>query len=114
MRSTSGAGGEGTGAPQLGRKKTPPPRGMVSAPSVELKTCKPATWKLTHLQRPRRPHRRAVVLHRVLHLLEGAHLDLAHAPPPEAEFPVTLPNRDLSLAAPAHPQHPPRALLHHG
>ena len=58
-------------------------------------------WKLTHLQRRRGPHRREAVLHRVLHLLEGAHLDLAHALPAEAEFLRQLRKRDLFLGEPA-------------
>src|SRR5262249_46359512 len=36
-------------------------------------------WKLMRRQRRRTLHYSAAVLHRLLHLLEGAHLDLAHA-----------------------------------
>src|SRR6476620_4907042 len=43
-------------------------------------------WKLTHLQRRRGRHRRDAALHCVLHLLEGADLDLAHALARDAEF----------------------------
>src|SRR5260221_3546869 len=87
---------------------------MVSAPSVELKTCKPAGWKLTHLQRRRGPHRSDVVLHRVLHLLEGAHLDLAHALPAEAEFLGQLRKRDLFLGEPACLEDAPLPVVEHG
>ena len=58
-------------------------------------------WKLTHLQRCRGPHRRDAVLHCVLHLLEGAHLDLAHALARDAEFLGQLRERDLFLGEPA-------------
>src|SRR5258708_18036711 len=71
-------------------------------------------WKLTHLQRRRGPHRRDVVLHRVLHLLEGAHLDLAHALPAEAEFLRQLRERDLFLGEPARLEDAPLALVEHG
>src|SRR5712691_11174594 len=71
-------------------------------------------WKLTHLQRRRGPHRRDVVLHRVLHLLEGAHLDLAHALPAEAEFLRQLRKRDLFLGEPARLEDAPLALIEHG
>src|SRR5260221_12496543 len=71
-------------------------------------------WKLTHLQRRRGPHRRDVVLHRVLHLLEGAHLDLAHALPAEAEFLGQLRKRDLFLGEPARLEDAPLALVEHG
>src|SRR6516164_8893049 len=54
-------------------------------------------WKLTHLQRRRGAHRCDAVLHRVLHLLEGAHLDLAHALARDAEFLGQLRERDLFL-----------------
>src|SRR6266566_5763938 len=71
-------------------------------------------WKLTHLRRRRGPHRRDVVLHRVLHLLEGAHLDLAHALPAEAEFLGQLRKRDLFLGEPARLEDAPLALVEHG
>src|SRR4029077_8238841 len=55
-------------------------------------------WKLTHLQRRRGRHRRDAALHCVLHLREGAHLDLAHA---SAEFLGQLHERDPFLGEPA-------------
>src|SRR5260370_13428873 len=52
-------------------------------------------WKLTHLQRRRGPHRPDLVPQRVLHLLEGAHLDLAHALPAQAQFLRPAPKPEL-------------------
>src|SRR5260370_8416272 len=69
-------------------------------------------WKLTHLQERRDPHRRGAVLDCVLHLLEGAHLDLAHALARDADFLGQLHERDLLLANPPPLDHPPPALAH--
>src|ERR1700746_4082069 len=52
-------------------------------------------WKLTHLQWLRGRYRRDAVLHCVLHLREGAHLDLAHALARDAEFLGQFHERDL-------------------
>src|SRR3989442_10526174 len=71
-------------------------------------------WKLTHLQRRRGPHRRDAVLHCVLHLLEGAHLDLAHALAADAEFLGQLRERDLFLGEPTRLEDAPLALVEHG
>src|ERR1700692_253082 len=71
-------------------------------------------WKLTHLQRRRGPHRHDAVLHRVLHLLEGAYLDLAHALARDAKFLGQLRERDLFLGEPARLEYAPLALVEHG
>src|SRR3979409_2759576 len=71
-------------------------------------------WKLTHLQRHRGRHRRDAVLHCVLHLREGAHLDLAYALARDAEFLGQLHERDLFLGEPAHLEDAPLALVEHG
>src|SRR4029453_5024827 len=71
-------------------------------------------WKLTHLQRRRGPHRRGAVLHCVLHLLEGAPLDLAHALARDTEFLGQLHERDLFLGEPACLEDAPLALVEHG
>src|SRR6476661_9958590 len=71
-------------------------------------------WKLTHLQRRRCPHRRDAVLYCVLDLLEGAHLDLAHALARDAEFLGQLRERDLFLGEPARLEDAPLALVEHG
>src|SRR5260370_29762071 len=71
-------------------------------------------WKLTHLQRRRGRHRRAAVLHCVLHLREGAHLDLAHALARDAEFLSQLHERDLFLGEPTRLEDAPLALVEHG
>src|SRR3982074_2608157 len=70
-------------------------------------------WKLAHLQRRGR-HRRDAVLHCVLHLLEGAYLDLAHALARDAEFLGQLHQRDLFLGEPARLEDAPLALVEHG
>src|SRR5437899_11072619 len=56
--------------------------------------------KLAHLLRRRGRHRRDAVLHCVLHLREGAHLDLAHALPRDAVLLGQLRADALSLADP--------------
>src|SRR5258706_8269918 len=71
-------------------------------------------WKLTHLQRRRGRHRRDAVLHCVLHLLEGAHLDLAHALARDTEFLGQLHERDLFLGEPTRFEGAPLALVEHG
>src|SRR5258705_6373550 len=70
-------------------------------------------WKLAHLQRRGR-HRRDVVLHCVLHLREGAHLDLAYALARDAEFLGQLHERDLFLGEPTRLEDAPLALVEHG
>src|SRR5258706_13498066 len=72
------------------------------------------SWKLTHLQRRRGPHRRDAVLYCVLDLLEGAHLDLAHALARDAEFLGQLRERDLFLGEPTRLEDAPLALVEHG
>src|SRR5229473_3189753 len=57
-------------------------------------------WKLTHLRRRRGRHRRDTLIDCVLHLREGAHLDLAHALARDAEFLGELHERDLFLGEP--------------
>src|SRR5258708_21504992 len=71
-------------------------------------------WKLTHLQRRWGRHRRDAVPHCVLHLLEGAHLDLAHALARDAEFLGQLHERDLLLGEPTRFEDAPLALVEHG
>src|SRR3979409_1904090 len=71
-------------------------------------------WKLTHLQRRRGRHRRDAVLHCVLHLLEGAYLDLAHALARDAEFLGQLHERDLFLVESTRFEDAPLALVEHG
>src|SRR3989442_10688990 len=71
-------------------------------------------WKLAHLQRRRGRHRRDAVLHCVLHLREGAHLDLAYALARDAEFLGQLHERDLFLGEPARLEDAPLALVEHG
>src|SRR4029077_12145287 len=51
---------------------------------------------------------------RVLHLLEGAHLDLAYALTRDAEFPGQLHERDLFLGEPARLEDAPLALVEYG
>src|SRR5260370_35555901 len=71
-------------------------------------------WKLTHLQRRRGRHRRDTVLHRILHLREGAHLELAYALAREAEFLGQLHERDLFLSEPARLEDAPLPLVEPG
>src|SRR6202171_2054760 len=71
-------------------------------------------WKLTHLQRRRGRHRRGALIHCVLHLLEGPHLDLAHALARDAEFLGQLYERDLFLGEPTRFEDAPLALVEHG
>lgn len=55
--------------------------------------------------------RRDAVLHCVLHLREGAHLDLAYALARDAEFLGQLHERDLFLGEPARLEDAPLALV---
>src|ERR1700693_5912679 len=71
-------------------------------------------WRLTHLQRRRGRHLRDAVLHCILHLREGAHLDLAYALARDAEFLGQIHERDLFLGEPAHLEDAPLALIEHG
>src|SRR5438876_3473877 len=72
------------------------------------------SWKLTHLQRRRDAHRRGAVLDCLLHLLEGAHLDLAHALARDAEFLGQFHERNLFLGEPTRFEDAPLALVEHG
>ena len=54
-----------------------------------------------HRQGRRAFHRGDAVLHRLLHLLEGAHLDLAHALARDAELLGKVLERDRVLGKPA-------------
>src|SRR5215470_9927660 len=94
---------------------------FVAAKNVPIATrpllASPTTgwgWKLTHLQRRCGAHRCDAVLHRVLHLLEGVHLDLAHALARDAEFLGQLRERDLFLGEPARLEDAPLARVEHG
>src|SRR2546430_12693635 len=58
-------------------------------------------------------HRCDAVLHRVLHLLERAHLDLAHALARDAEFFGELLERDRILGEPARLEDAPLAVVEH-
>ena len=71
-------------------------------------------WKLTHLQWLQGRYRRDAVLHCVLHLREGAHLDLAYALARDTEFLGQLHERDLFLGEPARLEDAPLALVEHG
>src|SRR6266702_4048948 len=53
------------------------------------------------------------VLHRALHLLEGAHLDLAHALARDAEFLGELLERDRVVREPAGFENAPLAIVEH-
>src|SRR5437899_13044724 len=53
------------------------------------------------------------VLHRVLHLVERAHLDLAHALARDAEFFGELLERDRILGEPARLEDAPLAVVEH-
>src|SRR5260370_12413919 len=88
------APGERRPLASFGCRKTYP---IATRPSLVSPTTGEG-WKLTHLQRRRGRHRRDAVLHCVLHLREGAHLDPAYPLARDAEFLVQLPERDLFLA----------------
>ena len=62
-----------------------------------------------HRQGRRAFHRGDAVLHRLLHLLEGAHLDLAHALARDSKFLGELRERDLFLGEPARLEDAPLA-----
>ena len=69
-----------------------------------------------HLQRGRaraRFHGREAVLHRPLHLLERAHLDLAHALARHAELGRQILERDRVVGKPARLEDAPLALVEH-
>src|SRR5258707_6339507 len=66
------------------------------------------------MQRCRARNRRVAVLRWVLLLLEGAHLDLAHALARDTEFLGQLHERDLFLGEPARFEDAPLALVEHG
>src|SRR6476646_11626180 len=70
--------------------------------------------KLTHLQRRRGRQSRDAVLHCILHLREGAHLDLAYALARDAEFLGQLHQRDLFLGEPTRFEDAPLARVEHG
>src|SRR3982075_3259183 len=98
------------------RGAAPPPRRSVAVKqprATRPSLVSPTTgegWKLTHLQRRRGRHRRDAVLHCILHLLEGAHLDLAHALARDAEFLGQLHERDLLLGEPTRFEDSPLVL----
>src|SRR5205807_337117 len=58
-------------------------------------------------------HRRDAVLHRLLHLLEGAHLDLAHALARDAEFLGEFFQRDRIVRQPSRLEDATLALVQH-
>src|SRR6476646_7097860 len=101
-----------SGAPlaSLGCRKTYP---IATRPSSVSPTTGEG-WKLTHLQWLRGLYRRDAVLHCVLHLREGAHLDLAHALARDAEFLGQFHERDLFLGEPARFEDAPLARVEHG
>src|SRR5712675_2251688 len=70
-------------------------------------------WKLTHLQRRQGRQRRDALNHCILHLREGAHLDLAYALARDAEFLGQLHERDLFLSKQARLEDAPLALVEH-
>src|ERR1700730_8463809 len=104
------APGERRPLASFGCRKTYP---IATRPSLVSPTTGEG-WKLTHLQRRRGPHRRDALIHCVLHLLEGAHLDLAHALARDTEFLGQLHERDLFLGEPARLEDAPLALVEHG
>src|SRR5260370_12813229 len=104
------APGERRPLASFGCRKTYP---IATRPSLVSPTTGEG-WKLTHLQRRRDPHRRGAVLHCLLHLLEGAHLDLAHALARDTEFLGQLHERDLFLGEPTRFEGAPLALVEHG
>ena len=54
------------------------------------------------------------VLHRLLHLLERAHVDLAHALARDAEFGGQIRKRDRVLGEPTRFEDTPLAIVEHG
>src|SRR5262252_8823154 len=70
-------------------------------------------WKLMRRQRRRTLHYSAAVLHRLLHLLEGAHLDLAHALARHAELGRQILERDRVVGKPARLEDAPLAFVEH-
>src|ERR1035438_6345036 len=71
-------------------------------------------WKLMHRLGPRALHRGNAVLHRLLHLLEGAHVDLAHALARDAELLGEFRERDRVLGKPARLEDAPLAVVELG
>src|SRR5260370_18640720 len=103
------APGERRPLASFGCRKTYP---IATRPSLVSPTTGEG-WKLTHLQRRRDAHRRGAVLDCLLHLLEGAHLDLAHALARDAEFLGQFHERDLFLGEPTRFEDAPLALVEH-
>src|ERR1039457_3633572 len=73
---------------------------------------------LMHRRRYRRRFLRLLqggdtILHRLLHLLEGAHLDLAHALARDAEFGCQILERDRIVRQAARLEDAPLALVEH-
>src|SRR2546428_13489447 len=62
----------------------------------------------------RQLHRRDPALHRLLHLLEGAHLDLAHALARDAEFVGEILERDRVVGEAPRLEDAALALVEHG
>src|SRR5674476_805131 len=77
-----------------------------------------AVIALMHRRRYRRRFLRLLqssdtILHRLLHLLEGAHLDLAHALARDAEFGCQILERDRIVRETARLEDAPLALVEH-
>src|SRR5262249_52377339 len=70
-------------------------------------------WKLMRRQRRRTLHYSAAVLHRLLHLLEGAHLDLAHAFARHTELGRQILERDRVVGKSPRLEDAPLALVEH-
>src|SRR5687767_9197382 len=66
------------------------------------------------LRRRRRFHRGDAVLHRLLHLLEGAHFDLAHAFARDAELGGEVLERHRVLGEAARLEDAPLTIVEHG
>src|ERR1017187_4618889 len=77
-----------------------------------------AAIALMHRRRYRRRFLRLLqrsdtILHRLLHLLEGAHLDLAHALARDAEFGCQILERDRIVRQAGPPESAPLAVVEH-
>src|SRR5271169_754034 len=71
------------------------------------------SWTLVCWHRCRRFHHGDPVLHRVLHFLEGAHFNLAHALARDAELGGDLFKRDWVLGEPARLENALFAIVEH-
>src|ERR1700730_9505068 len=72
------------------------------------------SWTLTHLQSSRSIDRGDAVLHRFLHLLQRAHVDLAHALARDAKLVREFRERDWVLGEPTRFEDAPLAIVEHG